>query len=50
MTSNDNTVRERIIKGLELTHERLIQAKKERNFDLVVSDNGKVVHVNPKDL
>jgi len=50
MTRNDNTIREKIIKGLELTHKKLIQVKKERNFDLIVSDNGKVIHVSPKDL
>ena len=50
MTRNDNTIREKIIKGLELTHKKLIQVKKERNFDLIVSDNGKVIHVSPKGL
>jgi len=50
MTRNNNTIRERIIKGLELTHKKLIRVKKERNLDLIVSDNGKVFHVNPKEL
>jgi indole-3-glycerol phosphate synthase len=50
MTKNDNTIRERIIKGLELTHKRLIEVKKQRNLDLIVSDNGRVIHINPRDL
>ena len=50
MTKKDNPIRDKIIKGLELTHKKLIQSKKARNLDLVVSDNGKVVHIHPKDL
>jgi hypothetical protein len=50
MTKRDNTVRDKIIKGLELTHMRLIQSKKDRNLDLVISVNGKIVRVQPKDL
>jgi hypothetical protein len=50
MTKKDNTVREKIIRGLELTHKRLIQYKKERKLDIVVSDNGKIIHLNPENL
>ena len=50
MTKDYNTIREKIIKGLELTSKKLIQTKKETNHDLVVSDNGKVIHIHPKDL
>jgi len=50
MTKKDNLIRAKIIKGLEIVHKKLIQAKKDRNLDLVVSDNGKVVHILPKDL
>ena len=50
MTKKDNSVRDKIIKGLELTHKRLIQSKKERNLDLVISDKGKVVRVQAKNL
>ncbi len=45
-----NRIRAKIIKGLEIAHKRLIQSKKDRNLDLVVSDNGKVIHILPKDL
>ena len=50
MTKKDNLIRAKIIKGLETVHKKLIQTKKDRNLDLVVSDNGKVVHILPKDL
>jgi len=50
ITKKDNKIREKIIKGLELTHKKLIQTKKDRNFDLVISENGKVVRVNSRDL
>ena len=46
----DNLIRAKIIKGLEIVHKKLIQSKKDRNLDLVVSDNGKIVHIHPKDL
>jgi hypothetical protein len=50
MTKKDNTVRDKIIKGLELTHKRLIQSKKDRNLDLVVSENGRIIRIQAKDL
>jgi hypothetical protein len=50
MTKKDNTVRDKIIKGLELTHKRLIQSKKDRNLDLVVSENGKIIRIHARDL
>jgi hypothetical protein len=50
MTRKHLTLRDKIIKGLELTHVRLVQSKKERNLDLVFSDNGKIVRMHPKDL
>lgn len=45
MTTQDNPVREKILKGLELTYIRLIKSKKERNLDLVVSKDGKIVRI-----
>ena len=48
MTKNNFTIREKLIKGLELYYKRLIQHKIDRNINLVVSENGKVVHVDPK--
>lgn len=49
MTKKDNDIREKILKGLELTYKKLIKSKKDRNFDLVISDKGKVTRVRAKD-
>lgn len=50
MTKKDNTIREKILKGLELTHKKLIQSKKERNLEIVVSEKGKIIKLQPQDL
>ncbi len=51
MTKRDNEIREKIIKGLELSHQKLIKRKKEQNLDLIVSDsNGNVIKIPAKDL
>jgi hypothetical protein len=50
MTKNNNTVRDKIIKGLELTHKRLIQTKKDKNLDLIISENGRIVRIHARDL
>jgi len=48
MTTDNNIIREKILKGLELTYRRLIKNKIDRNLDLVISKNGKVMHVDPR--
>lgn len=45
---NNQEIREKLIKGLELYYQRLIKSKIESNSDLVVSENGKVVYVDPR--
>ena len=50
MTKKDNLIRTKILKGLEIVHKKLIQSKKDRKLDLVISDNGKIVHIHPMDL
>ncbi|NJK87803.1 MAG: hypothetical protein HC906_19385 [Bacteroidales bacterium] len=50
MTKKDNTIREKILKGLELTHKKLIQSKKERNLEMVISEKGKIKKLQPQDL
>ncbi|MCK4922208.1 MAG: hypothetical protein KAS71_14245 [Bacteroidales bacterium] len=49
MTKKDNDIREKIIKGLDLTIRKLIKSKKERNLDFVISDKGKVIRLRAKD-
>lgn len=50
MTKDNNSIRDKIIKGMELTHQKLIRSKKERNLDLVISDKGKVIRVKARNL
>ena len=50
MTKKENIIRDKIIKGLELTYQKLIKSKKEQNLDLVISDKGKVITLHAKDL
>lgn len=43
---NKKEIREKIIKGLEIYQEKLIETKKARNLELVVSDDkGKVIRI-----
>ena len=50
MTKKDNDIREKILKGLELTYRKLIKSKKDRNLDLIISQNGKIVKIRAKDI
>jgi hypothetical protein len=51
MTKKNNTVRNKIIEGLDLTCQKLIKSKKERDLHFVISDSkGKVIHLRAKDL
>ncbi|NER07010.1 MAG: hypothetical protein F6K17_32725 [Okeania sp. SIO3C4] len=42
MNKETNPIREKILKGLELTSKRLIETKRDRNLELVISENRKV--------
>ena len=48
MTTNSLQIRDKIIKGLEKSYSKLIKYKIDRNLDLVVSENGKVIHIDPR--
>lgn len=50
MTKEDNKIREKIIKGLELSQKKLVQSKKDRNLELIVSHKGKVTKINAINL
>lgn len=50
MTKQSNTLKEKILKGLELTHKKLIQTKKDRNLYLVISESGEIIKLYSKDL
>ena len=43
-------IRDKVLKGGKLAIERLLEKKRRDNSYIVVSDKGKVVRVNAKDL
>jgi hypothetical protein len=48
MATNNSKIREKLIQGLELSYQRLLKEKIEKNQKLVISKDGKVVHVDPR--
>ncbi len=42
---NSTLDREKIIKGLEINREKLLEFKKEKNSPLVISKNGEIMEV-----
>ena len=39
---------EKIMKGMDLVYERLMEFKKKMNSELVVMKDGKIVHIKPE--
>lgn len=39
---------DKIVKGLEKVYEKLIQFKKDKNSELVIMKNGKIVKIKPE--
>jgi hypothetical protein len=50
MTVENNVIREKIIRGLNLSSIRLLKNKRDRNLRIVISENGKIVEIDPKDI
>ncbi|MGB3465470.1 MAG: hypothetical protein WBA74_09370 [Cyclobacteriaceae bacterium] len=50
MTERDKQIelRDKILVGLEKVYEKLIEFKKERNSELVVMKDGKIVKIKPE--
>ncbi|WP_242203119.1 hypothetical protein [Aestuariivivens insulae] len=50
MTKKDEQIelKEKIVKGLEKVYERLIEFKKEKNSELVIMKDGKIVKIKPE--
>jgi len=42
--------RDKIIKGLEEAYRKMIIFKKEKNSKVVVSENGKILEIDPNDM
>jgi hypothetical protein len=41
-------IREKVLKGLNKTYEKLIEMKRRKNSVLVISKNGQIIKVKPK--
>ena len=50
MTKKDKQIelKDKIVKGLEKVYERLIEFKKEKNSELVIMQDGKIVKIKPE--
>jgi len=50
MENNTTTLRTRILKGIELAFQRLLEKKSKENGELIYSKNGKIVRIKAKEL
>ena len=50
MTTNTDIIRDKILKGLKLSFERLVEKKSKEDGELVFSIDGHIIHVKAKDL
>jgi hypothetical protein len=50
MTNEINDIRNKILAGLKISSRRLVEHKKLRNMDLVISKNGQIRHVKPQEI
>lgn len=50
MTTKNKQIelKNKIVKGLEKVYEQLIEFKKEKNSELVIMQDGKIVKIKPK--
>ena len=49
-TFNPDIIREKILKGLEISFERLVKEKAKNDEELVFSENGEIVRIKAKDI
>jgi hypothetical protein len=50
MTNKEKQIelKDKIVKGLEKVYERLIEFKKEKNSELVIMQDGKIMKIKPE--
>lgn len=49
-TDKQNEIFDKIITGLEKVRERLIEFKKQKNSEIVIMKNGKIVKIKPTNI
>lgn len=47
-TENQDEILERIIVGIKKVREKLIEFKKQKNSEIVIAKNGKIVKIKPE--
>ena len=50
MDKDRDEIFEKVEAAMKLVHERLIKEKKEKNLDIVISENGKIVRIPARGL
>lgn len=46
----EKQLREKILEGLKLTSQQLLKTKKDRNFDLIISKDNKIIRIKPSEI
>jgi len=41
---------DKVSRGLEKAYEKMVRFKMEKNSPIIISENGKIIKINPKDL
>ncbi|MEC4052082.1 hypothetical protein VSP10_04690 [Myroides odoratimimus] len=48
MTTKEKEIRkEKILKGLEIAYQKMLEFKREKNSEVVILKNDKIVHIKP---
>ncbi len=50
MNKTEIEIKDKILKGLDLTYKKLLKTKKKLNQDLIISENGIIKRISPKDI
>ncbi len=48
MPTNQEEINKKIVEGLKIAYERLIEFKKQKNSVLVILQDDKIVHIKPE--
>lgn len=50
MFDTEKDIKRKVLEGLDASCKKLIQSKKERNSDVIISENGKIVRIKAQDV
>jgi len=46
----EKVIRDKVLEGLKRTSKKLLKSKKERNYDLIISKDKKIIRVKPSEI